>query len=65
MILLISIILVISFLDLKPMIAKGQKKEAVCFIAIAFGSILYGYYFMRHMYTASVIGFFLNVLNVK
>jgi|GEM_PF-4202606 len=65
MILLISLILAISFVDLRPMLVKGQKKEVICFIAIALVSILYGYYYMGHIYTASVIGFFLDLLNIQ
>lgn len=65
MILLILIILIISFFDLRPMFISKQRSDIICFTVIALGCILYGYYYNTHMYTASVIGFILKLFKVN
>jgi hypothetical protein len=65
MIILICIILIISFFDFRAMIKNKQQSDMICFIVIAAGSLLYGYYYNTHMYTASVIGFLLRLLKVQ
>ncbi|MDF2593146.1 MAG: hypothetical protein K0S75_2612 [Clostridia bacterium] len=65
MILLICIVLIISFFDLSAMIKNRQQSDIICFIIIAVGTVLYGYYYNTHIYTASLIGFVLKLLQVQ
>lgn len=65
MLLLICIILIISFFDLRTIIRDKQQSDIICFVVIAVGSILYGYYYNTHLYAASLIGFFLDLLKVQ
>lgn len=62
---LIVIILIICFIDLRAMIKNKQKNDIVCFLIIALGSILYGYYYTNNVYTASLSGFFLRLLQIQ
>lgn len=58
-------ILIISFFDLRKIIEEKQPNAFATFVVLAIGTIIYGYYYSTHVYTASIIGTILNLFNVK
>lgn len=65
MILLVCIVLIIGFFDFRTMIKNKHQSDIICFVIISVGSILYGYYYNTHIYTASLIDFIISLLQVQ
>ncbi len=57
-------VLIISFFDLRKIIEEKQPKAFATFLVLAIGTIIYGYYYSTHVYTASVIGTIFNLFNI-
>lgn len=61
----ILIILLITVIDMLPLIKSKQRKEAAVLIALGLITIAYGCYYSTHRYSASLVNVLFELLNMR
>ncbi len=62
MLILAFIVIVIEII---PLIKKKQSKEALVLVLLGAITLVYGYYYNTHRYTASLVNSMLNMFNLN
>jgi hypothetical protein len=61
--------LILAFLviviEIIPMVKKKQGKEAVILLALGAITLVYGYYYNSHKYTASLVSIMFEIFRIK
>lgn len=61
----IMIILLITIVDMLPLIKKKQRKEAAVLLALGAITMAYGCYYSTHKYSASLVRLLFELLNMR
>lgn len=64
MIYLFVIVLLISFFEVRAMCKHKLKKEIIVFTVCGVITLLYGYYFLKHIHTASFARYIFSLIGL-
>lgn len=59
------VVFIIAFFEIKAMYKKGLKKEIVVFVVIGVTAVTYGYYYLTHKESASLVANIFSLLGIK